>query len=62
MEVASGVIKDEINMELANREPSLYPLTKKRGYLTIYECPSDTYGFLSQDYSIDTDDWQSQRI
>ncbi|MBQ4914981.1 hypothetical protein J8L85_11070 [Maribacter sp. MMG018] len=57
MEITSGVIKEEINTYLSQRNAQLFPLTKKRGYLAIYECPEDTYDFLREQFEIDiTDD------
>jgi len=53
MEITSGVIKDEINTYLSQRNAHLFPLTKKRGYLALYECPEDTYNFLLEHFEID---------
>ncbi len=52
LEITSSVIKDEINTYLSQRNAHLFPLTKKRGYLAVYECPEDTYNFLSENFEI----------
>jgi hypothetical protein len=56
MEITSSVIKEEINTYLSQRNAQLFPLTKKRGYLAIYECPEDTYDFLREHFEIDIAD------
>lgn len=56
IEITSSVLKDEINMTLSQRNARLYPLSKKRGYLAIYQCPLDTYDFLREEYQIDVED------
>lgn len=55
MEITSGVIMEEINTYLSQRNAQLFPLKKKRGYLAIYECHEDTYDFLREQFEIDVD-------
>lgn len=50
--ITSNIMLEEINMIVTQTNAVLKPLTKKRGYSNIYECPEDTYETLLTEFDL----------